>query len=338
MHSSWLTSFKLIIYAVPVFICGYTPWAVALTEITIGTGGKTGVYYPTGKAICKAVNKNTRTHGIHCTAVTTNGSIDNIDRLRAGKINFAIVQSDTQFYAVKGYGPFRKAGPDQDLRAALSFFSETFTVVARADTPIRTLNDLKGKRVNIGNPGSGQRTDMELVMGLKKWSKSDFALATELTSTQHGPALCSNKIDAFVFVAGHPNNSIKETADHCDIRLVQTYDTTIKKLIDRYPYYSRVRIPANTYKNNPTSIPTYGVKATFLTSAQTPDKIVKTVIQSIFDDFIDFRFQHRAFFHLEPEEMVRTKHSAPLHPGAAAYFRNMGYKPEVEHVKAPRRR
>ncbi|MCW8914921.1 MAG: TAXI family TRAP transporter solute-binding subunit [Magnetovibrio sp.] len=308
-----------------------------IVDITIGTGGHAGVYFPTGEAICKSVNKNTIRHNVRCSVIPTNGSIENISMLQSGTIDFGIVQSDIQFYAVRGYGPFKQYGPDQDLRAVLSLFAESFTVVARVGSGIKRLNDLKGKRVNIGNPGSGQRADMDLVMAIKRWKKSDFERATELTSDQQGKALCANKIDAFVFTAGHPNHSIKATAEHCDVEVVQAYDATIKTLVEKYPYYVRTRIPAGAYKGTTSAIPTFGIKATLVATSQIPDKIVKTVVQSIFDDFIDFRFQHSAFFNLKPDEMVRTKHAAPLHPGAALYFGNMGYNPKVDKVKAPKR-
>lgn len=305
-------------------------------EITIATGGPTGVYYPTGVAICKSVNKLTDEHGITCKAVTSGGSVDNIERLRAGTADFAIVQSDTQYFAVKGYGPFKKVGPDQHLRAVISFFPESFTVIARKDAHIVSLNDLKGKRVSIGNVGSGNRTSMDLVMHFKNWTKETFGEAWELASEKQREALCDGKIDAFVFVAGHPNDSIKETFQTCDVTVVNTYDADIKKIIGRYPYFGPVRIPGGTYKGMSGSVPTFGVLAGLQTTTRTSDVIVKQVVRSIFEDFIDFRFQHPAFFTLNPEQMVTRKQMAPVHDGAVAYFKQMGYKPRVEHVSPPR--
>ena len=323
------------------FLLMLTAWLVSpmtlfAQEITIGTGGPTGVYYPAGKAICNAVNKGTRAHGIHCTAIATGGSINNVKKLQGSMIDFGVVQSDVQYYAVNGFGPFRTAGPDKKLRAALSLFTESFTVIARADAHIRTLDDLKGKRVNVGNLGSGQRSNMELVMKAKGWTLADFSEAAFLASDQQGKALCDNKIDAFVFMAGHPNESIKATSQHCKVVLVQTYDAAIKALINTYPYFSAVRIPSDTYKGTGSSTATFGVAATLVTSSKTPDNVVKTVIKSIFENFTDFRFEHTALIHLKPEMMVKAKHSAPLHPGARSYFGQVNYSPKIEHIpKAP---
>jgi len=312
------------------------PMTLSAQEITIGTGGPTGVYYPAGKAICNAVNKGTSAHGIHCTAIATGGSINNVKKLQGSMIDFGIVQSDVQYYAVNGFGPFRIAGPDKKLRAALGLFSESFTVIARADAHIRTLDDLKGKRVNVGNLGSGHRANMELVMKAKGWTLADFGVATYFTSDQQGKALCDNKIDAFVFMAGHPNESIIATSQHCKVVLVQTYDAAIKALIKKYPYFNAVRIPSDTYKGTGNSTATYGVTATLMTSAKTSDKIVQTVITSIFNHFSDFQFEHTALLYLKPETMVKAKHTAPIHSGARSYFGRVNYSPKIEHIpKAP---
>jgi len=309
------------------------PMTLSAQEITIGTGGPTGVYYPAGKAICNAVNKGTSAHGIHCTAIATGGSINNVKKLQGSMIDFGIVQSDVQYYAVNGFGPFHSAGPDKKLRAALGLFTESFTIIARADAHIRSLDDLKGKRVNVGNLGSGQRSNMELVMKAKGWTLADFGKATYFTSDQQGKALCANKIDAFVFVAGHPNESIKTTSQHCKVILVQTYDNAIKTLIHKYPYFSAVRIPSDTYKGTGNSTATFGVTATLVTSSQTPDNVVKIVIKSIFENFTDFRFEHTALIHLKPKMMVKAKHIAPLHPGARSYFERVNYSPQIKHIK-----
>ncbi|MBL4614635.1 MAG: TAXI family TRAP transporter solute-binding subunit [Magnetovibrio sp.] len=306
--------------------------------IKIGTGGVSGEYFPMGRAICNAVNKRAAEVGFHCSAISSGGSVENASKVRTGKYDFGIVQSDVQFYATKGYGPFKKAGADRNLRAVLSFYPETFTVVARADAGIRALKDLKGKRVNIGNPGSGQRTSTDLVMHFEGWSKKDFAQTSQLTSTEQSAALCSNKIDAFVFTAGHPNAAINEAAKACPIVLVSVRDAAIKKLVNKYPYYNPVVIPGETYLGTGWSTPTFGVLSTLVTSKDTPDKVVTEVVKSIFRDFTDFKFSHPAFFNLDPEQMIKKGQTAPYHPGALRYFRLTGFMPNVDKVKpAPKR-
>lgn len=319
-------------------VIGMLGWIGAVqAELVIGTGGETGVYYPTGKAVCAAVNKQAKSPEQRCTAVPSGGSVVNAQNVRSGKYTFGIVQSDVQFYAIKGYGPFKGKGEDQKLRSVVSFFPETFTIVARADSGIRKLDDLTGKRVNIGNPGSGHRTIMDLLMHMKGWSKKDFAEAQELPSTKQSMALCDGKIDAFVFMAGHPNASIKSTVEECPSVVVGAQDGAVKKLVQSYPYFAPVVIPGDTYKGTGWSTPSFGVMATLVTSANTPDEVVYDVVRSIFLDFTDFKFSHPAFFDLKPKDMVTKGLTAPVHPGALRYYKQMGFEPKVNKVQPPRR-
>ncbi|MEG3619448.1 TAXI family TRAP transporter solute-binding subunit [Magnetovibrio sp. PR-2] len=310
--------------------------AGAFTAITISTGSTSGVYYPAGQAICAAVNKNTRKHGIECRAIPSKGSAENIRRIQNGEADFGIVQSDAQYYAVKGFGPYKKFGPDDSLRAALALHNEAFTIVARKDAGIHHLRDLKGKRVDVGHPNSGQYTDMKLMMGMRKWSFKDFAKVTKSDLQKQSELLCNNEIDAFVVTIGHMSDHIKDTSAKCDVEIVSAYDKLTLKLVEKFPYYSRLRIPADSYNGTPAPVPTFGVTATLMTSIRQSDRVVKRVIQSVFDDFIDFRFAHSAFFHLKPDDMVNYEHSAELHDGALKHFMNMGFNPSVDKVRAPR--
>ncbi|NVK30177.1 MAG: TAXI family TRAP transporter solute-binding subunit, partial [Gammaproteobacteria bacterium] len=184
--------------------------------ISIGTGGVTGVYYPTGGAVCRMMNKGRKEHGIRCAVESTGGSVYNINTIRAGELEFGVAQSDWQHHAYNGTSKFEDAGAFEGLRAVLSIHPEPFTVVARADSGIRNLEDLKGKRVNIGNPGSGQRGTMEVLMAEMGWTKDDFALASELKAAEQSAALCDNNIDAMVYTVGHPSGSIQEATTACD--------------------------------------------------------------------------------------------------------------------------
>jgi len=200
------------------------------TFVTIGTGGQTGVYYQVGGAICRLVNRGTKDHGIKCTH-TTGGSVANINGIRAGDLDMGVAQSDWQFHAYNGTAPDKfPDGAFKELRAVFSVHAEPFTVLARKDSNIMKFEDLKGKRVNVGNPGSGQRGTMEVVMEKYGWTMDDFKLASELKSAEQAQALCDNKIDAIVFTVGHPNGSIKEATTSCESNLVNVDSDIIKKL------------------------------------------------------------------------------------------------------------
>jgi len=293
--------------------------------ITIGTGGVTGVYYPTGGAICRLVNKGRKEHGIRCSVESTGGSIYNINTIREGELEFGVAQSDWQFHAYHGTSKFADKGPFEKLRAVFSVHPEPFTVVARADAGIKTFEDLKGKRVNIGNPGSGQRGTMEVLMAAMGWTTDDFAQATELKAAEQSAALCDNQIDAMVYTVGHPSGSIKEATTSCDAVLVSVEGPAVDKLVSENPYYSYAVIPGGMYRGNPNDVKTFGVRATLVTSADVSEEAVYTVVKAVFDNFEDFKKLHPAFAHLKPEEMISAGLSAPLHPGAEKYYRERGW-------------
>lgn len=302
-------------------VCG----AAAADEfVTIGTGGVTGVYYPAGGAICRLVNRGRKQHGIRCSVESTGGSIYNLNTIAAGELDMGVVQSDWQYHAYNGSGKFAAQGPNKDLRSVFSLHAEPFTVVARADAGISSLADLKGKRVNVGNPGSGQRGTMEVVMRALGWSKDDFALAAELKSAEQSRALCDNEVDAIVFTVGHPAASIKEATTACDSVLVPVTGPAIDKLVEQNDYYRKASIPGGMYRGNTDDVPTFGVGATLVASAQTSDEAVYQVVKAVFENFATFRRLHPAFAHLQKQQMVSDGLSAPLHPGAIRYYREVG--------------
>jgi uncharacterized protein len=293
--------------------------------ITIGTGGVTGVYYPTGGAICRLVNLDRQEHGIRCSVESTGGSVYNVNTMRQGQLDFGVVQSDVQYNALNGVGEeFESQGPYEDLRAVFAVHPEPFNVLARADSGIETFDDLKGKRVNIGNPGSGQRATMEVLMDAKGWTADDFALASELKSAEQSQALADNNVDAIVFTVGHPNGSIQEATTTTDARLIPVAGPEVDALVEANPYYSKAVIPGGMYPGNPDDVETFGVRATFVSSADVPEEVVYQVVKAVFENFEDFKKLHPAFATLEKEELITAALSAPLHPGAEKYYKEAG--------------
>lgn len=293
--------------------------------VTIGTGGVTGVYYPAGGAICRLVNQSRAEHGLRCSAESTGGSVFNLNTIREGELNFGIVQSDVQYNAYNGVGQFEGAGPYEELRFVFALHPEPFTLVVRADSGITSFEDLVGKRVNVGNPGSGQRTTMELVMDRYGITMSDFSLVSELPSVEQARALCDNQIDAFVFTVGHPSAAISEPIATCGAELVSVEGPIIDALIAEFPYYFDAVLPASLY-GTPTDIHTFGVGATLVASTATSADDVYIVVKSVFDNFETFQGLHPAFAVLTPESMATAGQTAPLHEGAARYFNEVGLR------------
>lgn len=301
------------------------PAAMAEEFVTIGTGGITGVYYPTGGAICRLVNKGRREHGVRCSVESTGGSVYNINTIREGELEFGVAQSDWQYHAYNGTSRFEDAGPFEDLRAVFSVHPEPFTVVARADSGITTFADLLGKRVNIGNPGSGQRGTMEVIMEAMGWTTDDFTLATELKASEQSAALCDNQIDAMIYTVGHPSGSIQEATTACESVLVEVSGDVVDGLIENNSFYRLATIPGGMYRGNDADTTTFGVGATFVSSADVSADVVYVLVKAVFENFDDFRGLHPAFANLKPEEMATEGLSAPLHDGAARYYREQGW-------------
>lgn len=291
--------------------------------VTIGTGGVTGVYYAVGGAICRLMNKDRKTHGVRCSVESTGGSAYNANTIKAGELEFGMVQSDVQFNSWKGLGAF-KDNTFADMRAVFSVHPEPFTVLSRKEAGVTKFDELKGKRVNVGNPGSGTRNSMEELLGALGWKLSDFSLASELKADEHGPALCDGKIDAFFYGVGHPSANIQDPTTTCGAKLVTITGPAIDKLVTEKPYYAKVDIPA-IYSGNPQPTQTYGVLATLVTSAKAPDNVVYLLTKSVFENFNEFKGLHPAFTNLDPAKMVKDGNSAPLHPGAAKYYKEKGW-------------
>jgi TRAP transporter TAXI family solute receptor len=294
------------------------------TFVTIGTGGVTGVYYPTGGAICRLVNKGKKEHGIRCSVESTGGSVYNINAIAGGELDMGVAQSDVQFQAFKGTGKFQESGANAKLRAVFSVHPEPFNVVARTDSGIKSFTDLKGKRVNIGNPGSGQRNTMEAVMQKFGWTNDDFKLASELKAAEQSAALCDNKVDAIVYVVGVPNGSIKEATTACDAVMVNVQGKEIDEIIAANPYYSAATIPGGTYRGTDADTQTFGVRATFVSSTDVPAEVIYEVTKAVFENFDEFKKMHPAFANLKKEEMLKAGLSAPLHDGAVKYYKEAG--------------
>jgi len=301
------------------------PAAAQQKFITIGTGGVTGVYYAVGGAVCRLMNKDRAKTGIRCSVESTGGSAFNINTIKGGELDFGLAQSDVQYTAVKGEGSFKQTGAFGDLRSVYSVHPEPFTVLARKEANIAKFEDFKGKRFNVGNPGSGTRLSMEELLGALGWKLSDFSLASELKADEHGPALCDNKIDGFYYGVGHPSANIQDPTTTCGAKLVPLTGPAIDRLVADHPYYAKATIPGGLYSGNPNPTQTYGVLATMVTSAKTPDDVVYNLVKATFDNFDEFKKLHPAFANLDPANMVKDGLSAPLHPGAAKFYKEKGW-------------
>ncbi|MBS9717311.1 TAXI family TRAP transporter solute-binding subunit [Pseudohalocynthiibacter aestuariivivens] len=291
--------------------------------ISIGTGGVTGVYYPTGGAICRLVNRDRKEHGIRCAVESTGGSVYNINTIKAGELEFGVAQSDWQYHAYNGTSKFED-NPFPEIRAMFSVHPEPFTLIVRADSGITSFEELAGKRVNVGNPGSGQRATMEAVMAAFGIGMDDFALATEYKGSEMAKEICDGNIDAMIYTIGHPAAAIKEATTTCDVNLLSVSGAPIDALIADNPYYRTATIPGGMYAGTDDDTTTFGVGATFVTSANVSDDVAYVVAMAVLSNLDDFRGLHPAFANLDAAQMISDGLSAPLHPGAERAYRELG--------------
>lgn len=319
------------VFALAAVCFGFWSWSGAQADgqrfITVGTGGVTGVYYPTGGAICRLVNKGRRDHGIRCSVESTSGSAENIKGIQNGDLEMGIAQSDVQVSALNGVNEFADSGAFTDLRSLFSVHSELIQIVTRADSAIASFDDLKGKRVNLGNVGSGQRATSELLLAQRGWTTETFSKIMELRSAEQSRALCDNQVDAMFFTAGIPNASVKEAAVTCASVLVPLSGPWVDDFLKNNPAYAKGVIPAETYIGTDAPVRTIGPKAVVLTSIKMPDDVAYEIVKAVFENLGDFKTLHPAFEHLTKAEMVKDGLAAPLHPGALRYYQDVGLLP-----------
>ncbi len=292
------------------------------TYVTIGTGGVTGVYYPTGGAISRMVNKKSKEYGIKATVESTGGSVYNINAVLSGELEFGVAQSDRQYQAYNGLAEWSDKGPQKDLRAVFSIHPESITLIASQKSGVKSVAALKGKRVNIGNPGSGQLQNSKDVLSASGVSLNN--LHTEQVKAVEAPGLLQDeKIDAFFYTVGHPNGNIKEaTSGRIKVRIIPITGPGIDVLLKKHSYYAKAVIPAKFYPNavDKDDIDSVGVKATFVASKNLSDEIVYAVTKEVFDNLDSFKKLHPAYAVLTRENMLQGL-SAPIHPGALKYYK-----------------
>ncbi|MBF0452572.1 MAG: TAXI family TRAP transporter solute-binding subunit [Candidatus Magnetomorum sp.] len=294
--------------------------------ITIGTGGITGVYYPTGGAIARVVNKERTKYNIRCTVESTGGSVFNVNAIMSGDLEFGVVQSDRQYQAVHGLAEWQSKGAQQKLRAVFSIHPESVSLIAADDSDIKTIFDLKGKRVNIGNPGSGQRQNSIDALTNAGINFMRDIKAEQVKAAEAPGLLQDGRIDAFFYTVGHPSGAIKEaTAGARKTHFVPIED--ISGILKMYPYYAKSIIPIKLYPgaSNTTDVNTFGVKATFVTSIDVPEDVVYAITREVFENFETFKKLHPAYEILTRKNMLDGL-SAEIHPGAMKYYKEVGLK------------
>lgn len=293
------------------------------TFIRIGTAGVGGVYYTAGSAICRIVNKSNL--GIKCTIEGTSASVYNLNAVRNGELEFGIAQSDWHYHAYKGTNKFKKQGPDKKLRSVFSLHEEAFSIITHPESKIFKFEDILSKKINIGAPGSGTRATMDTVMKLMNWKEKDFKILSGLKAAEQSSALCDKNIDAFIYIVGHPQNTVMEAVTVCGARLVDVSQGLIDNITGKYPYYIPTNIDKNFYKTSFKPTSSFGMNATFVTSLDVDEETVYNLTKTVFENLDYIRNIHVSLQNLDRKFMVKYGNMSPFHPGALKYYKEAGF-------------
>ncbi len=295
-------------------------------QIVIGTAPVSGVYFPAGGAVCRLVNKQQVETGLRCFVEATDGSAENLARLKSGDLDFALLQSDWQYHAYQGSGGGVSDQPFSELRAIFSMHPQTLTIVVARESEIRELKHLEGRRVNLGPSGSAVQAASELLVESLGWTGDAFGEVLELGGEEQVDALCAGLIDAFILPTTHPNGIVAAATEGCLARVIPVGGGPVDKLLLDWPFYARSTIPAGLYRGNPEEIRSFGLRATLVTTTNMPAEMVYKMVKAVFEQLDQLTRQHPALLGLTAKEMISSGQSAPLHEGALLYYKEMGWQ------------
>lgn len=316
----------LIVFSLVVAIVATYPQQGEAQQhlVTVGTGGHTGLYYPTGIALSDIVNQTRHKHGYRFAVETTKGSRYNLKAVQAGELDFGFVQSDVHYQAFKGIGPYTKQGPAKTLRSVMSIAVEPLHIVVKDDSGINQLVDLKGKKINAGRRGSGNLEMTRLIMEAMGWSKETFSQITYKESALQGDALCQGDIDALFLTVANQSKTLTDLTEKCHMKFVNISGQEIDKYLDNHGFVGKAVIPGGVYPGISQKTSTIGPLTTLVVNERVPDDIVYQLVNAVFSNFEGLKKAHPAFADLEKKRMVKVGLTAPLHDGASRYYKKSG--------------
>ena len=319
---------RVLIAILAACLAAGTASASALDKfLALGTSSSSGVYYPVGQAICSLINQGRMEHRIRCAAYNTGGSVYNIQALESGQLDLAITRADLAYQAYKGEGEFAGLGPNPNLRAIANLYSQPVAVIVKADSGITSLDQAEGKRINIGNLGSGKRTIAELIFDIKGWSNESFQQTLELSTEDSGKAFCEGRVDVLIEALGMPSAFYDRMTQKCGGMFVPLSDSLIEGIRKRAPFFFVDAIAAGLFPHNPTDVRTVGIKVVLITSSRIHSYSIEVVARSMFTDLAKLRAHNRALARATPKSMLLEGIEIPFHEGALEYYRSKGLLP-----------
>ncbi len=311
---------KYLLYILLVSV--FTLPVVAAQFVTIGTGGMGGTYYPTGKAVCKIINKVKKESGVRCSMKSTGGSVYNINHIRTEDLELGIAQSDTAYQAYYGQGKFKEKAYTA-LRSVIAIYPELLAFVTKKGNGINSMKDMVSRNINIDAPGSGTRMTTEIVMDAFGIKQSSLKFISEVKNSEASNMLEEGKIDGYFGVFGHPTSNIRNISNRIDINIVPIIGKAVDMLVDKYPYYAKGKISGSFYKGVVSDVKSIGVKAVLVTSTNMTENTIYVITKVILDNFEEFKKQHPAYKTITKESLLEGL-AIPQHKGAIKAFKEKG--------------
>ncbi len=309
----------LTLAVVLVMSVALTGCAPQKTNLILATGGTSGTYYPFGGSMAQIFNS--KIQNMNVTAQATGASVENLKLIGQKEAELAIVQNDMTDYAYNGTEAF-KDSKVENVRVIANLYPEVIQIVSSADSGIKTITDIKGKKFSVGAPGSGVEANARQLLDVMGMTYNDFS-ANYLSFAESADSLKDNHIDGFLFVSGVPNAAIQDTATTSSLNFVSIPDDVIKKLIDKYPFFTEIVIPAGTYKGQTADVKTVAMKATLVAGAEVPEKVIYDLTKALFENQPELASAHAKGAELSLESAVNGV-SVPFHPGAEKYYKEVG--------------
>lgn len=323
-------------YCVIAFAALAAGSAAAEPQKLVLSAGKNDPSLIFAQQLCGLVNAQQKRLNLACEAQESAGGVDSLQALDGSDVHIAFARADWVQQATAGTGPFRDkgpvrgsgrqrtGGPNEDIRALFGLQVEAFAVLARADAGIKSLADIKGKRVNLGPPGSGPRLVYETLAPAMGWQYRDFAIAAELGPADQGNALCRGRVDAIFFIGAQPDAALRSASAACDTVFVPVTGPEVETLDKGNPVLLRAAIPGGIYKPAPREIPTLGIAVTAVTTSKVDARIAYEVTKLVFDNIARLQRADPVFARLDPRRMSGDGLVAALHEGALRLYKERG--------------
>jgi len=289
--------------------------------LAMGSGAKAGVFHPVGQGICEIINKDRMAHRLRCLNYETGGAVYNMQAVSFGTLQLGITRSDLSYQAFTGTGAFEAEPAIEDMRAVATLYSVPVAVIAKRSLGLNSVADIKGKRFNIGNDGSGKRELSNFIMRFMGWTRADFAATTEHDTGPMVRAFCDGEIDVLVEGLGNPAKLYADLAEKCDGMFLPFPTETVEKLKADYPYYADMAIPGGIYAETPDNVASFGYRALLVASKKVHPDAIYQVVHSLIGNLSELHAKHPSLDTLTPQAMANFGIFIPLHDGAARYYK-----------------